>query len=129
MYAERMKTVQPTGGTLIINPPNPTRTRKLAHDPWHDHAAGWVDYAFAVAASGAYAFYFDFELKDGSRWIYLVDFRSDDSFVAEFTSLFYNWRNPDGLSGYIGQLYNYNLRPRTFLSMPLSEFSAWLAAH
>lgn len=129
MYAERMKTVQPTGGTLIINPPNPTRPRKLAHDPWYVHAIGDPYWAFAIAASGSYAFYFDTYLLSGERRVYIMDFRPDGSFVPQYYDILYHWKNPDGLSGYAGQVYNYQFRPRTFLSMPHAEFLDWLAAH
>lgn len=82
-----------------------------------------------MAASGAFYFAFGFDLLGGAGFVYPVGPFPDPTTASIFANSFQTFVNPDGLTGYYGEWFNYVARGSVIDKVTTANLPDWLLAH
>ena len=103
--------------------------RRVNHDPWPLHSASGLNFDWGMAASGTYFGWMEGMLLDGNQYYWICAIFPDATTALLWLSAYQNFTTFDGLSGFIGEWWNYAQRAQTFDKVLYGNLAAWLAAH
>ena len=121
-----MKRKTSTGTVLILSRPA-LRTR--LHVPWPDNAAAFLLRGVAQGGSGSWYHFEEFALVGGDSFFYVTQKFATYAETQNYFEGYQKFTNPQGLTGYFGEWYNFVDRSNTFEKIPSADWSTWLGAH
>ena len=116
------------GQVLIVS--HPATKISLRHDPWHIHSADSLcGFDYVEGDSGAWYGFLHCNLIDLKSYYYLcfsgVTFDEVQAFFASYAG----FTAPDGVTGFVGEWFNFRVRPTIFEKIAATDFAAWVHAH
>lgn len=122
-----MKSLVSPGVTLIQTNGRRSPSAVGTHDLWHLHGTQASFGGFLPCASGNYILCFAWRLKDGTEYGYLYQLlwgsaqETGDSYQALFKQKF--------PLNYLGEIYNFQIRPTCIAKLLQSQIAGWCATH
>ena len=122
-----MKTLVSTDTVLIHANQRPPFRSKFDH--WPTHAIFTPQFYMTYGASGLLYCIWTFDLKSGANPWYVYRTYEPHDRNPPLHAPWSNYVSPSGVTGFVGEWFNYTQRAGCQFKGTLAELLAWLAAH